>query len=164
MKASVILAILLVVVAALIVASPTERPGSDTAHAGSSLPGDANCDGIVNAIDAALVLQFSAGLLLGLPCPGNADANGDGIVNALDAALILQFAAGLIGEIGPSATDTPPAASVTPVPTNTATREPTATSTPANTPTQTPTNTPTVAGPLPPLIPGPIFPGPGPEY
>ena len=50
----------------------------------------------MNAIDAALVLQFSAGLLASLGCQQNADVNGDGTINAIDATFILQFAAGLI--------------------------------------------------------------------
>ena len=36
---------------------------------------DANCDGTVNAIDAAFILQFSAGLIGGLLCVALADAN-----------------------------------------------------------------------------------------
>ena len=63
------------------------------------LPGDANCDGTVNSIDAALVLQFNAGLLGSLPCRG--DVNGDGKVTSIDAALILQFAAGLLDSLPP---------------------------------------------------------------
>jgi len=59
--------------------------------------GDANCDGTTNSIDAALVLQYSAGLVSSLPCQANADVGGPGSgVNAIDAALILQFVAGLI--------------------------------------------------------------------
>lgn len=58
------------------------------------LRGDANGDGRVDAIDAALVLQFTAGLIGSVP--GNGDANGDGTVNAVDAALILQYSAGLL--------------------------------------------------------------------
>ncbi|MCI0778164.1 MAG: dockerin type I repeat-containing protein, partial [Chloroflexi bacterium] len=65
------------------------------------LVGDANCDGTVNALDAALILQFSAGLLNSLPCPMGADANADGTVNALDAALVLQFSAGLLRSLPP---------------------------------------------------------------
>ncbi len=61
-----------------------------------TLPGDANCDGDVNAIDAALVLQFVAGLTGSLACEENADVNESGDVNAIDAALILQFSAGLL--------------------------------------------------------------------
>jgi hypothetical protein len=69
-------------------ATPTQTP--------AGLSGDANCDHTVNAIDAALVLQFSAGLLSSLPCPQNGDVNHDGSVNAIDAALILQYVAGLV--------------------------------------------------------------------
>lgn len=61
------------------------------------MPGDVNCNGNVNSIDAALVLQYVAGLLDSLPCDQNADVNEDGSVNSIDAALILQFVAGLIG-------------------------------------------------------------------
>ena len=63
--------------------------------------GDANCDGSVNAIDAALVLQFNAGLLGSLPCEDAADVNGDGDITSVDAALILQFTAGLLGSLPP---------------------------------------------------------------
>lgn len=65
-------------------------PGSDP-----KLPGDANCDHLVNSLDAALVLQYTAGLIDSLSCP-DADYNHTGGVNALDAALILQKDAGLI--------------------------------------------------------------------
>ncbi len=58
--------------------------------------GDANCDGLVNAIDAALELQLTAGLIDSVPCPQNADVNGDGLSNSIDAALILQIEAGLL--------------------------------------------------------------------
>jgi hypothetical protein len=60
------------------------------------LRGDANCDGNVTPIDAALVLQAGAGLLAGLSCPQAADANGDGRIDAIDAAVILQISAGLL--------------------------------------------------------------------
>ncbi len=65
------------------------------------LVGDASCDGAVNVVDAALVLQFNAGLLGSLPCVGNADANVDGRINAIDVALILQFTAGLLDSLEP---------------------------------------------------------------
>lgn len=63
--------------------------------------GDANCDGTVNAIDAALILQFGAGLIDALPCANLADANQDSDVTAIDAALVLQFTAGLLGNLPP---------------------------------------------------------------
>jgi hypothetical protein len=63
--------------------------------------GDANCDGSVNAIDAALALQASAGLIGWAPCLAAADANGDGFLDAIDAALILQYTAGLIPTLPP---------------------------------------------------------------
>ena len=63
--------------------------------------GDANCDGAVSVIDAALILQLSAGLIGSLPCAGSADVNVDGMINPLDAALILQFTAGLLSSLPP---------------------------------------------------------------
>ena len=61
--------------------------------------GDANCDGEVDALDASLVLQQSAGLLPALACPTNADVNHDGQLDARDAALLLQHDAGLLPEL-----------------------------------------------------------------
>ena len=63
--------------------------------------GDVNGDGTVNPIDAAFILQLSAGLLESLPCADGADVSGDGVTNPLDAALILQYAAGLLGSLPP---------------------------------------------------------------
>lgn len=74
----------------------TEEP-QPTPTPPAGLAGDANCDGTVNSIDAALVLHLEADLIDALPCPQNADVNGDGVVNAIDAALILQRVAGLLG-------------------------------------------------------------------
>jgi alpha-tubulin suppressor-like RCC1 family protein/pimeloyl-ACP methyl ester carboxylesterase len=62
----------------------------------AAVVGDANCDGSVSSIDAALILQFAAGLIRSLSCSGPADTNRDGSVNAVDAALVLQYAAGII--------------------------------------------------------------------
>ncbi len=62
----------------------------------AELPGDANCDGAVNAIDAALILQLTAQLIDAVSCPENADINGDGAIDVLDAVLILQIDAGLL--------------------------------------------------------------------
>jgi hypothetical protein len=65
----------------------------------AGLAGDANKDGQVNALDAAIVLQYAAGLLPSIN--PNADANRDGQTNALDALLVLQYTAGLIGSLPP---------------------------------------------------------------
>lgn len=77
------------------VASPTP---TRTNTPPAQLVGDVNCDGQINSIDAALVLQFAAGLLDVLPCSGAADVNSDDRVNAIDSALILQMVAGLLNE------------------------------------------------------------------
>ena len=58
--------------------------------------GDANCDGETNSIDAALVLQYAAGLVDELPCQELADVDGDGETTSADATLILQHEAGLL--------------------------------------------------------------------
>ena len=75
--------------------SPTNTPPPDKQL------GDVNSDGQVNAIDAALILQLTAGLIGSVANPGSADVNEDGQANAIDAALILQFSAGLIGSLSP---------------------------------------------------------------
>jgi hypothetical protein len=71
--------------------------GIDASLALTSL-GDAGCDGDVNAIDAAFILQFVAGFIPGILCENPADVNADGVVDALDASLILQYTADLIDE------------------------------------------------------------------
>ncbi|MEX2159500.1 MAG: pre-peptidase C-terminal domain-containing protein [Dehalococcoidia bacterium] len=72
-------------------------PPTPTASPGAA--GDASCDGHINSIDAALVLQNSAGLLQNIPCANQADVNDDGVKNSLDAALILQYSAGLLNHL-----------------------------------------------------------------
>ena len=69
--------------------TPTPKPHEQ-------LLGDVDCDGDIDAIDAVLVLQYTAALIDGLGCLKNADLNDDLSVNALDASFILQMAAGLI--------------------------------------------------------------------
>ena len=56
--------------------------------------GDVDKNGTTNAIDAALTLQYSAGLLEAIN--SSSDVNENGVSNAIDATLILQFTAGLI--------------------------------------------------------------------
>ena len=63
------------------------------------LSGDVNCSGEVNAIDSALILQFSAGLVGSLACQEDGDVNGSGDINSIDAAIVLQFVAGLISHL-----------------------------------------------------------------
>jgi len=58
--------------------------------------GDASCNNVVDAIDAALVLQRIAALVESLECGDAADVDGDGDADATDVALILQYVAGLI--------------------------------------------------------------------
>jgi hypothetical protein len=79
-------------------APPTSTPaGTPTATAPPSTPiGDANGDGTVNSIDAAIVLQYTAALI---GPPSNSDVNGDSSITAVDAALILQYDAGLIDSL-----------------------------------------------------------------
>jgi hypothetical protein len=71
----------------------------ETPLAPAGVRGDVNCDQTVNEIDAALVLQYEAGLLAGLPCFGNGDVSRDGMVNSIDALLILQLNVGLIDRL-----------------------------------------------------------------
>ena len=70
----------------------------------TSLLGDVNCDKNINSVDAALILQFDAGLVASLACQ-DADVNGDGTINAIDAALVLQLDAGLLGSSVPPPSD-----------------------------------------------------------
>ena len=107
-------------------APATDTPVPPTADP-ATLIGDANCDGLVDPLDAVIVLQLTAGLLFVLPCPESADMNSDGATNAVDAALILQFHAGLVEAAPPTPTSTPTATSTsspTPTPTSTPTPMP----------------------------------------
>ncbi len=75
------------------IAAP-EPTGEPPASEPDKLPGDADCNGEIESIDAVYVLQYGASLIDHVPCPDNADMNGDGVINALDAVLILQRVAG----------------------------------------------------------------------
>lgn len=61
------------------------------------LLGDANRDGVVDSVDALVVLQYVVGLLTDADISvENADVNEDMQIDAVDALLILQMAVGLI--------------------------------------------------------------------
>ena len=64
-------------------------------------PGDANCDGSTDPIDATVVLQLEAAFVSALACEHAADVNWDDDLHAPDAALTLQFAAGLFDRLAP---------------------------------------------------------------
>jgi Tol biopolymer transport system component len=66
------------------------------AGATTPLPGDVNTDGVVNVVDAVLVLQITVGLYIPQDAQRAAgDMNGDGDVNITDAVLILRKAVGI---------------------------------------------------------------------
>jgi len=67
------------------------------------LVGDVDCNGVVDPVDAALILQFVAGMVNSLPCPQNGDVDENGSTASTDAALILQFSAGIIDSLPPNA-------------------------------------------------------------
>jgi hypothetical protein len=81
--------------------TPTPTPSPTPTHPSPALLGDVDCGGSVNSIDAALILQLSAGLTGSLQCQEKADVNEDGAIDAIDAALVLQYDAGLIGGLPP---------------------------------------------------------------
>ena len=76
--------------------TPTPTPSPTPLPELVVLAGDSNCDGLVNSIDAASILQFTAGLTDLPRCPLNADVNRSGDITSVDATLILQFTAGLL--------------------------------------------------------------------
>ena len=68
-----------------------------------ALTGDASCDGRVDSIDAALILQADAGIVQTLPCPDNANVDFYSGLTSQDALLILQYHAGLLPLLPPDA-------------------------------------------------------------
>ncbi len=54
----------------------------------------------MNSIDAAVILQYVAGLVQSLGCLNLADVNHSGGVDSIDATLVLQYVAGLIDHLG----------------------------------------------------------------
>jgi hypothetical protein len=107
--------VLAAIIPTLVLASPLAyyapggaqaAPGGDTTS-GASLVGDVDCGGVVNSVDAALILQYEAGLVAQFSCPDAADTNQDGIINAIDASLVLQYGAALIDDLPPFVSPTP---------------------------------------------------------
>lgn len=80
---------------------PTLEPTATATPLPAAEVGDVDCSGAVTSIDAALVLQFVANLLVALSCEDAADVNANGDVNSIDAALILQFTAGFFDSLPP---------------------------------------------------------------
>ncbi len=106
-------------------------------------PGDANCDGVVDAADLSALQET---LFRGGDCAG-ADVNNDGRVSAADATALLPLLVGVL----PTSTVTP-TVTLSPTRTRTATRTstPSPSVTPSVTPSRTHTPTATVTGTLPP--------------
>ncbi len=50
----------------------------------TDIPGDANCDGVVNVLDVIALANYFAGDIPDVFCFDNADVNGDGVINVLD--------------------------------------------------------------------------------
>ncbi len=64
-----------------------------TSGAPSPIPGDANCDGVVNVLDVITISNYFIGLAPEPFCFENADVNSDGVINVLDViGTVLIFA------------------------------------------------------------------------
>jgi len=77
--------------------TPTRTPTRTSTP--TSRIGDVSCDGAVDPIDAAFILQFDAGIINSLPCSQNADVDENGTIASTDAALVLQYSAGIIDSL-----------------------------------------------------------------
>ena len=75
---------------------PRRSDASVTCRPKSGQLGDIDCSGAVDSVDAALLLQFHAGLLEPLGCDYQGDMTQDGRLDSRDALLILQLDAGLL--------------------------------------------------------------------
>lgn len=86
-------AALLLAFAALLPVAPVSASNDNVAGAPSTVCGDSDGNRIVNSIDVAIVLQYSAGYLHTLAYHANDDVDSSATVDARDAALILQVSA-----------------------------------------------------------------------
>ena len=84
----------LIAISMLLLASAALVPGA-AAGDPAVASGDVNCDGSVNSVDAALILQFEAALKDSFACPDAADVDGDSAVNSIDARIVLELDAGI---------------------------------------------------------------------
>ena len=62
-------------------------------------PGDVSMDGVVDSIDALLVLRYALGIAELGDGEAYADVNGDGAIGTTDALIILRYALGLIDSL-----------------------------------------------------------------
>jgi uncharacterized protein (TIGR02145 family) len=60
----------------------------------TTIPGDANCDGIVNVIDVITISNYIMGLSPEPFCFENADVNSDGIINVVDIIATVEIIMG----------------------------------------------------------------------
>lgn len=58
------------------------------------IPGDANCDGVVNVLDIITIANYFIGLDPDPFCFENADVNGDGVINVLDLIGVAEIFSG----------------------------------------------------------------------
>jgi len=82
--------------------TPTPEP---TPTPDPALPGDVNCDGLLNVADSLVIAQYSAGLRTqSAACPladaateigPGADVNNNGVINVADALLVAQCTVGV---------------------------------------------------------------------
>ncbi|HNS17896.1 MAG TPA: dockerin type I repeat-containing protein [Bacteroidales bacterium] len=64
--------------------SATDGEVEDYQSVVTNVPGDANCDGIVNVLDVITIANYIMDLNPDPFCFGNADVNADGVINVLD--------------------------------------------------------------------------------
>lgn len=58
---------------------------------GDTIPGDSNCDGIVNVLDVVITVNYILGANPEPFCQENADVNSDGLINVLDVVLTVDI-------------------------------------------------------------------------